>query len=333
MRFGVGMDPIHPPGEVLAHAKLAERLGYESFWVADSQFLMRDAFILMGLIAQQTDLIVGSGVTNPLTRHHSVIARAYSTLEELAPQRVILGIGAGDSAVKLLGKKPAAVCQFERIIADIRALLEGSPIDYGDGAPVHLRDAFPVPIYLSVTGPKMIRLAARSADGVLLGFLTDHDHVISAKRIIEDEATSVGRDLSRFRYVAWIPCCIDEDSRAAKEQVRVHVARHVLHTFPGSPNDEEGLVDTIRNAYDYREHMIPGARHAEEVPLEVAAKHALAGTPDEVADRLQELIKTGVDHVVIVPRGNKERILQMFAETVMPRFSLEEDGLPLITSR
>jgi 5,10-methylenetetrahydromethanopterin reductase len=330
VRFGVGMDPIEPPAEVLDSARLAERLGYESFWVADSQLLMRDAFVLMGLVCRETGLIVGSGVTNFVTRHPSVIARAYSTLEELAPGRVVLGAGVGDSALRLIGRRPSTVAQVEQAIGHIRTLLRGDDVEYDGAGPVVLRDAVPVPIYLAATGPRMLALAGRAADGVLLGYLTDTEQLEAARAIVESEARRAGRDLAGFRYVAWIPCCVDADSAHAAEQVSVHVARHVLHTFPVAPTEDPAVAARLHDAYDYREHMRPGARHAEHVPRELVARHALAGTPDEVAERLEALILPWIDHVVIVPRGDKARILTAFAEEVAPRFSGGPARAPLL---
>lgn len=318
VRIGIGMDPIHPPRDVLAYADLAEELGYSSLWIADSQFLMREAYVLMGAAAMRTHrMVIGPGITNPITRDLSVIAGAFSTLDEMAPGRIVLAFGVGDSAVRLLGRNPATAAEMEAAIITVRRLLQGEPVQYGDQS-VALRAPRPVPIYLAATGPKLLQVAARVADGVLLGFLTDAGQIGAARELIAAEAARVGRDLGGFRFVGWMPCCVDPDAVTAREAVRVHVARHVLHRFPAQTDIDAAVVDRLRGAYDYREHMIPGARHAGAVPLDLVDRFALAGTPAEVVVQTRRLLQTGVDELVIVPRGDKVSIIRSFALDVLP---------------
>jgi 5,10-methylenetetrahydromethanopterin reductase len=266
-----------------------------------------------------TRISIGSGVTNPLTREPSVIASAFATLDELAPGRIELGIGSGDSALRTIGKRAATMARFEEVLIELSRMLLGYRAQ--DDQP-GIRLAFPrrVPVLVSATGPRGLRLAARVADGVILHFLTaDPAAVARAKQTVREEAERIGRDLSGFRFIGWIPGNIDQDPERARAGVRVHVARHLL-TPTATPTDvDTALVGSLRAGYRYEEHMHPRARHAELVPSHLVERFALAGPPPVVADRLAAMLESGFDHLVIVPRGDFRAVATAFVEDVLPR--------------
>ncbi len=319
VEFGIGMDPIHPPQEVIAYAHQAEALGYASFWIADSQLLMREAYVLMAACALNTKrLVFGTGVTNSVTRHPSVIAGAFATLDELAPGRFMIGIAPGDSALRTIGLKPARVKTLEQDIVAIRRLLAGETVVF-NGHETRLKAPRPVPVYLAATGPHVLRCAGRVADGVLLGFLTDALQIHAGLQEIEKGAAEVSRSLDGFLKFGWIPCSISQDGRQAREDAKVHVARHILHNFPAPLNVDHAVVSRLQTGYDYEEHMVPGARHGELVPDELVEQFALAGTPEQVLDQTRRLLDTGIDRLTIVPRGDKSYIMDAFAREIMPK--------------
>src|ERR1700757_1082755 len=136
--FGVGLFPTEPLQKMIHLAKLSEELGFSHIWVGDSHLIWREAYVNMAAVALNTTKVrIGTGVTNPLTRHPSVIASAYATLEEFAPERFIVGIGLGDSSVETMGLQPARLSYFEKAVADIRALFAGSEAEIESGK-VHL---------------------------------------------------------------------------------------------------------------------------------------------------------------------------------------------------
>jgi 5,10-methylenetetrahydromethanopterin reductase len=317
--FGIGMDPIHPPQEVIGYAQQAEALGYGAFWIADSQLLMREAYVLMAACALNTAKIVyGTGVTNPVTRHPTVIASAFATLDELAPDRFIIGIAPGDSALRTTGQKPARLQVVEEAIVTIQQLLAGELIML-DGHETRLKAPRPVPVYLAATGPKMLRLAGRVADGVILGFLTDARQIRAGLEEIVKGAAEVGRSLESFQKIGWIPCSISPDGKRAREDAKIHVARHLLHSFPVELDVDLEVIACIRAAYDYEEHMVMGAKHADLVPDELVERFALVGTPTDVLRQTRALLDTGINHLTIVPRGDKKYIIDTFAREIMPR--------------
>ena len=111
--FGVGLFPTEPLSQMIHLAKVTEELGYSHIWVGDSHLIWREAYVNMAAIALNTTRVkLGTGVTNPLTRHPSVVGSAYATLEEYAPDRMIVGIGLGDSSVANLER---TVAKYRRI--------------------------------------------------------------------------------------------------------------------------------------------------------------------------------------------------------------------------
>ena len=132
--FGVGLFPTEPLPKMIHLAKLSEELGYSHVWVGDSHLIWREAYVNMAAVALNTSKVkIGTGVTNPLTRHPSVVASAYATLEEYSPGRLIVGIGLGDSSVETMGMKPAKLSYFEKTMQQIRDLFAGKEVQLDTG--------------------------------------------------------------------------------------------------------------------------------------------------------------------------------------------------------
>ena len=122
--FGVGLFPTEPLQKMVHLARVTEEIGYSHIWVGDSHLIWREAYINMTAMALNTSKVkLGTGVTNPLTRHPSVVASGYATLEEYAPGRTIVGIGLGDSSVETMGMKPSTLVNFENSVRQMRDLI------------------------------------------------------------------------------------------------------------------------------------------------------------------------------------------------------------------
>ena len=116
--FGVGLFPTEPLQKMIHLAKVSEDVGFSHIWVGDSHLIWREAYINMAAMMLNTSKVkLGTGVTNPLTRHPSVVASGYATLEEYGPGRMIVGIGLGDSSVETMGMKPSTLANFEKSLA------------------------------------------------------------------------------------------------------------------------------------------------------------------------------------------------------------------------
>jgi 5,10-methylenetetrahydromethanopterin reductase len=170
-RLGLALWGTEPVAALVRHAALAESMGFDSVWVIDSQLLCREVTVTLAAILLATKTIrAATGVTQPVTRHASVMASAMATLSELSGGRAIMGIGTGFSSLRTIGLGQAKIAEVETYVGSVRALLRGDPVRFGDtdGSLSWLPAPASVPIVIAATGPRMIRTAGRIADGVIL---------------------------------------------------------------------------------------------------------------------------------------------------------------------
>ena len=280
--MGLGLFPIEPPQRILEMVRLAEELGYSHVWIGDSQVIWREAYVNMGAAALATQRItLAAGVTNPQTRHLTVTASALATLSELTSGRVALGIGAGDSSVETLGQRPATLARLEESIRVVRRLVAGERVAM-DGGEVLMDwvNVPPIPVFIGASGPRILRLAGKVADGAIILVGTDPDYLRQAMECIRRGAQDAGRDLEAdgFRYVCWAPCSIDSDGNAARASVKSHVARVLKRRLPFSlSKEDQAAADQIYQGYDYYKHMVVGAGHGDLVPDRLVSKFCHCG--------------------------------------------------------
>ena len=178
MQIGLRIGPQNeftPIPEYLKFVKRAEALGFDPLLFSDtvslSHFHLRDPFVVMALAAGATERAgIGTGVTVPFIRHPAVVANAFGSIDDaIAPRRTFLGIGSGDTAVYLLGKRAARLAEMREYLSVIRGLLNGEPVTY-EGAQMRSNWRKPhVPICLAADGPKMLAIAGELTDAVILG--------------------------------------------------------------------------------------------------------------------------------------------------------------------
>ncbi len=326
MKRGVGLFPTADIATMRQLTKQAEDLGYANAWFGDSPNIWREGYVTMAACASGTDrIVIGTGVTNPVTRHLSVIASTWATLAEWLPKRVALGIGVGDSALETMGRKPTTLARLEQWIGDFRKLMAGEEaLEEHSGKPFHLAYPVPgkVPVYIGASAPKILRLAGRIADGVIMLVGTDPVFIEAGLRTIDEGAKEAGRSLEDIDVVLWTPTSILDDRGAAREVVKAHVARIVIRPLPADlPAEEMAQIQRIRQAYDYYQHMVNVADHRTEVPDALVEHFALAGTPDECAEQLRRISRTGVNQVAIVPfvtpGDSRARVIEAFAQLLL----------------
>lgn len=320
--FGVGLFPTEPLPKMVQLAKVTEELGYSHIWVGDSHLIWREAYVNMAAMALSTTRVkLGTGVTNPLTRHPSVVASAYATLEEYAPGRTIVGIGLGDSSVETMGMKPAKLSYFEKTMAQMRQLLDGQEVQLETGK-IHLLHPCKakVPIYIAASGPKMLELSGRIADGIIVLVGVADEYIAHARERISAGAKAAGRKVEDVNLVLWVPCAVS-DTAPAKDAVKAHVARVVAHPLPYvlDPNEQK-VLEEIRKTYDYYHHMDQQANHAEVIPDWLVEKFAIAGSVAECRAQIERIKKTGIQQIAIIPYsppgGSREETIRGFAKAM-----------------
>lgn len=320
--FGVGLFPTEPLEKMIHLAKVSEEVGYSHIWVGDSHLIWREAYINMAAMALNTSKVkLATGVTNPLTRHPSVLASGYATLEEYAPGRMIVGIGLGDSSVETMGMKPSTLANFEKSLDQMRQILDGKEAQLPTGK-IHLLHPpkTRVPIYIAASGPKMLELSGRVADGIIVLVGVADDYIAHAKEKIAAGAKAAGRNLADINLVLWVPCAVSETANA-KDAVKAHVARVVAHPLPYvlDPNEQK-ILQEIRKTYDYYHHMDQQANHADVIPDWLVDKFAIAGTAAQCKAQIERIKKTAVQQIAIIPYsppgGSREETIRGFAKAM-----------------
>lgn len=329
VKFGVGLFPIEPIQRMLTLIKLAEDVGFSCAYIGDSQMIWREPYVLLGAAAMATKRIVlATGVTNPITRDLGVLAAAFASLHEMVGDRLLLGIGSGDSSVETLGKKPSTLANLERSIGVLRGLIGGKTLTSLDTkAEVRLTYAKAgthIPIYPAVSSPKIHRLAGKVGDGAIVLVGVDPHFLQASRRALEAGAAEAGTSLKekKFRVVCWTPCSILDDGRAARKAVKAHVSRILKRKLPFELDAATmDVVEQIRKQYEYYEHMVVGTAHGEVVPDEMVERFAIAGTPNEASEQIERLAASGlVDEIALIPHTHdptdRDRIIRLVGEMI-----------------
>jgi probable F420-dependent oxidoreductase len=307
----------------------AEERGFEYAWLFDSHVLWQDVYPLFTLMAAATRRIkIGPCVTNPATRDPTVTASALSTLNDISGGRMVVGMGRGDSAQRVLGRHPVSVEKMEQDCRLIKDLTAGREVMV-DGTPVRIKWAGrQVPVWIAGYGPKALRAAGRVADGVIIQ-LADPAIIRWCLRFVKEGAAEAGRDPDSILIQAAAPTFIAEDIEKAREQVRwfpALVSNHVVDLLKRyDPGDlPRALTDYIkaREHYDYQEHARRGAAHAEFVPDDVVDRFCVIGNVEQCKARVGELVEAGVDQFNLYLMVDRpEEVIEAYGREIIPAFT------------
>ena len=325
--FGVGFAGNVPAPQIVQSAKLAESLGFDAFWLTDSHLAVRESMSMLGALAVSTSRIrLGPGVSHLAGRHFSVIASAMATLDELAPGRIRLGIGVGDSGPLNLGVSRTSLHDLESAIIGIRNLLSG---ESAAGPTRKIRLSYvqqresPVPIYVAASGHGTLRLAGRVADAALVSGMPDD--LRSAIELVRAGEKEAGRVPGSTRILFWTTACVDEDRQAARAAVRGSVARRAMNTWGKAARagqlsvEDAAALERLQAAHN--KGYLWDTGYADLVPERWIDRLSVAGTPAEVRMRLERAIQDGADEIAMIlmspsGRGSADQLTR-FAEAVM----------------
>ena len=335
MKFDVAILATESLPDVVRQVQLAERLGYDTAWITDSHLVCRELWVTLAACATATSRIrLGPGVTVPHSRHVSVTASAIATLHDLAPGRVVIGVGTGGSSAQTMGLSLAQVGKaeiLERTATALRALLAGRATRFEtgiDGRLAWLDAPRAIPIYLAGSGPRMLETAGRFGDGAIVYATVSPDVLRVAIERVTAGARAAGRDPGGLDVALWAPMSIGRDRERARDHARGRVASACRHPLPVRLSDEdETAIRRVREAYDAYEHATAASRHRTLVTDRLVDLMALAGTPDDVGAQVARLAGIpGLTRVIAFPQAPgvgfaaREEILTMFAQAVASRW-------------
>lgn len=326
-----------PPADTLVERMVAaERQGFTHGWTFDSVVLWQEPFVIYSRILERTRrLCVGPMVTNPSTRSWEVTASLFATLNDMFGNRTVCGIGRGDSAMRVAGRRPATLARLGAAMAAIKDLAEGREADV-DGASMHLpwvRDG-QLPVWMGAYGPKALDLVGRRADGFILQ-LGDPYLTEWMVRAVRAAAVSEGRDPDEVRICVAAPAYVTDGSRQARDHAREqcrwfggmvgnHVADLVERYGDSSDAVPQELTDYIRarQGYDYSHHGRVDNPDTDFVPDSIVDRFCLIGTPEEHVAKLEQLRAAGVDQfAVYAMHDDVDGVIESYGRDVIPSVS------------
>ena len=320
-KFGLNRQDAGSVAAFAADVARIEALGWDVAWLPDSQLRRRDTYVLLAAAAQATSSIgLGVLLTNPVTRHPSVTASSIATIDELAPGRVELGWGAGDTAVRLIGLRPAKVAEMESGIVLMRRLLDGEQVEVGAERPAQLPFHRPVPIWLTAGGPRTLEMGGRVADGVFIRVGTHPALIEDSVARIRRGAASAGRDPAGVRLGIIFHTVLVDDRDDALTMARAMAAGYyeyspMLFDPPGlrwDGPDPDALKEQhgVWPDFHHDPDLLKAGRAVDFLSEEHADAFTLRGDVDAVAEQLLGVLRRSAavgiefEHVVLHPIPN-----------------------------
>lgn len=331
IRFGYKASAEQfPPAELLGYGVQAEQLGFDSVFISDHLQPWRHdgghapaALPWLGALAARTErVLLGTSVLTPTFRYHpAVVAQAFATLGCLAPDRVVLGVGSGESLNEVpLGRTwpdgkerfarlKEAVTLIQRLWSEDRVTFEGTYYRT-EHATVYDKPERPVPIYIGASGPSATRLAGRIADGFITTSGKGHDlYTGTLLPAVREGAEKAGRSIDDLDLMIEVKVSFDPDLAKAREDTRYWGALAL------SPDEKTGVEDPIEMQ-----------RRADALPVErTATRWIVSSDAEEHAAKVAEYLDMGFRHLVFhAPGPDQDRFLRLYSEEVLPR--LRERG-------
>ncbi|MEU6280241.1 TIGR03842 family LLM class F420-dependent oxidoreductase [Streptomyces sp. NPDC047028] len=335
MDFGLVLQTDPPASRVVSLMQRAEHNGFSHGWTFDSAVLWQEPFVIYSqILANTTRLTVGPMVTNPGTRTWEVTASTFATLNDMFGNRTVCGIGRGDSAMRVAGRKPNTLVRISEAMKVIRALGRGEEADLG-GTVIKfpwVGEGAELPVWMAAYGPKALKMAGEEADGFILQlsdlYLTEY-----MVKAVKDAAVAAGRDPASVTICVAAPAYVTENDSPealahAREQCRWfggmvgnHVADLVTRYGEHSAQVPDELTDYIkaRQGYDYSHHGRSGNPDTAFVPDQIVDRFCVIGPVEKHIEKLNALRELGVDQFAVYDMHDaREAVIDAYGTEVIP---------------
>ena len=333
--FGLNRFDFRSPDSFAADVRRAEELGWGWAFIPASSLRLRDPYVNLAFAAKHTRHIgLGVLLDNPVVRGAGVLASSIATIEELAPGRSQLCLGVGDTAVRLLGQRPASVAELESSTRLVRHLLSGGEVDVGAPRPARLFNAAASPVWIAAAGPKTLRMAGRVADGVWIRVGRHRANLAAAYAEVEAGIKEAGRDPAEVQIGLIFHTILTDDDDEARWIARSMAAGFyeyspMLFDVPGFTWDGAPVHELQQQVWpDFHHHhdLVASGKIVEFIGDDAASAFSMHGNAETVAGQYAEVLQLGlrVDAIVAHPvptpaeDGPRPDYMERFATEVLP---------------
>lgn len=335
-RVALYLQDAHSLQDGIKYAQYAEGKGFEAVWQAESR-LVRDAIVPMAAFAATTRRIkIGSGVINNWTRNIGLLAATWLTLDDLAPNRMICGIGAWwDPLARQVGierRKP--LLAMRETIEVLRRLLRMERVTFHgefhhvDGIELDVvhgrREPRNIPIYIGATGDQMMELAGEIADGVVLNYCVPPEYNDKAMELLDKGAKKAGRRVQDLDQPQLVVCSVDKDRKKAIEAAKALLTQYLAqqpHIAKASGVSQD-IVKQVQSILGWPATKEQVQQAMQYVPDEFVLKISATGTPEEARAKVQEYIKRGTTCPILYPMSDPYLMIDTFAPNSSPSATL-----------
>jgi len=333
--FGLNRLDYRSPDLFAADARRAEELGWGWACIPASSMLIRDPYINLAFAAKETSHIgLCVLLANPVVRGPGVLANSTATVAEMAPGRTQLCLGVGDTAVRLLGSRPAKVTELEAATRLTRALLAGEEVEVGAARPARMFRNPGASVWIAAGGPKTLRMAGRVADGVWIRVGRHRANLEVAYAEVEAGAREAGRDPQEVQIGLIFHTLLNDDEEAAGLMARSMAAGFYEYSpmlfdiagFTWDGPDVHELQQQVWPDFHHHGDLVESGKVVSFLSDEIAASFSMHGTPESIASQYAEVLGLGyrIDAVVAhpmptpTPGGPRPDYMERFATEVMP---------------
>lgn len=308
--FGLNRFDYRSPDAFAVDVQRAEALGWDYAFIPSSPLRRQDPYVMLAFVARATSRMhLGPLIENPVMRHPAVMASSIATVAALAPGRVLMAYGVGDTAVRLVGRSPATVARLEEATILTRRLLAGEEVEMGAARPAWLPFAQPVPVWIAAGGPRTLRMAGRVADGVFIRVGRHPENLRAAVAAIHEGAREAGRDPHAVRIAAIFHTILTDKPERVATMGRSMAAGYyeyspMLFDRPGIPWNGPPVEELKRQVWPDFHHatdLEASGRVVSFLPEAAIDAFALYGTPAHIVGQIREVLALDLPLDMIVP--------------------------------
>lgn len=333
LKLGIGLhwEEGTSYDDLVSEIEEIERLGYEQIWVSNEKFF-HDMYVVASVVAQHTSKVsIGTFIADPYTHHPALTAMSIATLDKISKGRAILGMGSGGTGFPVMGierQKPATA--IKEAVTVIKGLWRGETVNL-DGKVIQCRNGKlniksreDIPVVVASRGDLVLRSGGEVADGVMIATYAEPVGIQYAISRIQAGAERAGRDMKDIRIISRVDACINEDRQAAYQAVKPMVGVMLWTSYPDRSFVRRcGLEvpDEVEAIIAKRDYNLMVA-NAHLIPDVFVDKFCWAGTVEDVALKVAEVAKLGIEEITFLPHpptgGDNAGTIQLFAEEVKP---------------